>query len=112
MSEVRQGQDRIGLRCAAGFPFLVRKRVRIPAQVPAEPQLQAPRGDPVPLDSFWRACLGAQRGLRRLQQPGSIRILRSRVPPAAQQSQARDVALSPGERLPGEVARWHPGPPL
>src|SRR5689334_12524969 len=54
LSQVRQGQDRIGLGSAAGFPFLVRTRVRIPAQVPAEPQLQAPRGDPVPLDSFWR----------------------------------------------------------
>jgi hypothetical protein len=57
-SEICQGQRRVGLRRAARLPVLVRSRVRIPAQVPAEAQLQAPGGDPVPADGLRHAGLG------------------------------------------------------
>jgi len=42
--------------------------------------------------------------------PDGIRVLHGRVPLGAQQLETREAALPPGERLPGEVARWHPGP--
>ena len=53
---------------------------RIPAQIPAETQLQVACGDPVALDGLRHISLGAQHGPGRLQQSGGIRIFGDRIP--------------------------------
>ena len=128
-SEVRHGQGRIGIWGAAGLPVLVRSRVRVPAQIPAEAQLQAARGDPVAPDGLRRAGLGAQHGLaprpavrRRpdLPQPGPTRRAAVRGPrgrPAARRAPgARGRAAAPrtaprASRTPACPAPGRPGGP-
>ena len=114
-SEIRHGPGRIGLRRPLGSQSSSDRAYGYQRRSRPSRSCRRPAVTRLPSDNLRRAGLGAQRGPRRGQQLGGIRIVRGRVPSGAQLTPARRgrpaARPAPGGRGPVRAPRCAPRAP-